>query len=108
AGRINRRRFLQALGAIASTTMSSEMSAALAKNVRRSGLVYSPRYLEHLTGEGHPERPARLRAVMDALRTAGLQEQLVKIEPRPASMDDVVRCHTRDYFRIAKRDIESG
>ena len=33
-----------------------------------------PAYLEHLTGAGHPERPARLRAVVEGAAAAGIAD----------------------------------
>jgi len=32
----------------------------------------SPRFVEHVTGPHHPERPDRIRAVAKAVRDAGL------------------------------------
>src|SRR5213079_2598109 len=42
-------------------------------------------YLEHDTGVGHPERPARLRAVARGIEQAGLADLLVPFSPRPAT-----------------------
>ena len=42
----------------------------------RTGLVTSPIFLRHDTGPGHPERPARLRAVLERLQASGLAGEL--------------------------------
>ena len=39
------------------------------------------RFLDHDTGVGHPERPARLRAVEEGIDAAGLREALVPVAP---------------------------
>ena len=70
-----------------------------------TGVVYSPEYKKHLTGFGHPESPKRVEAVMAALQAAGLENQLLKIEPRPATEDELLACHTREYLQIVKRDV---
>jgi acetoin utilization deacetylase AcuC-like enzyme len=70
-----------------------------------TGVVYSPEYKKHLTGFGHPESPKRVEAVMTALQAAGLENQLLKIEPRPATEDELLACHTREYLQIVKRDV---
>ncbi len=70
-----------------------------------TGVVYSPEYKKHVTGFGHPESPKRVEAVMTALQAAGLENQLLKIEPRPATEDELLACHTREYLQIVKRDM---
>ncbi len=39
-------------------------------------IIYSDKFLEHQTGYGHPERPARLTAIVEALKRVSWQEQL--------------------------------
>jgi hypothetical protein len=41
-----------------------------------TGLIFSDRFLGHDTGLGHPERPARLQAIVAALKQAGVWGQL--------------------------------
>ena len=56
-------------------------------------VVTDERFLDHRPGRGHPERPARLEAVWSGLKSAGLGDALVCREPRPASDEDLMRCH---------------
>ncbi len=65
--------------------------------------------LAHEAPPGHPERPARLTAVMDRLRAEGLLDQMSVCTPRPADDDDLVRVHGRRYVEaIAEAAPESG
>jgi acetoin utilization deacetylase AcuC-like enzyme len=48
-------------------------------------------YLDHLTGPRHQERPARLGAVIDGVREAGLEP--VPVEPRRATITELERVH---------------
>jgi acetoin utilization deacetylase AcuC-like enzyme len=57
------------------------------------GYVYDPIYLEHDV-PGHPESPARLRAIMSHLESSGLLGRLVEIAPRDATVEQLTRVHT--------------
>jgi acetoin utilization deacetylase AcuC-like enzyme len=61
------------------------------------GLVYNPIYLKHDTGQ-HPENGSRLTAIMDCLEESGLRRQLTAIAPRPATVDEIARVHTRFHI----------
>ncbi|MBX3277097.1 MAG: histone deacetylase [Acidobacteria bacterium] len=57
-------------------------------------LVYSDEYLRHETGN-HPERPNRYLAVLGGLmQESGLWESLELLSPRPASDEEILRCHS--------------
>ena len=51
------------------------------------------RCLEHLAGGRHPERPARLTAVVEGIRAAGLGDALVPVTPREATVDELAAVH---------------
>jgi acetoin utilization deacetylase AcuC-like enzyme len=73
-----------------------------------SGLVTGDAYTAHLTGDGHPESPDRVRAIAAALREAGLIDRTVPLAPRPATDAELLRCHTADYLRIVREDVADG
>jgi acetoin utilization deacetylase AcuC-like enzyme len=73
-----------------------------------TGIVWSESYVEHLTGDGHPEQPARVTAIVERLAAEGLLAQARRIEPRPAADEAILRCHTADYLRIAAEDVADG
>ncbi|HJT89221.1 MAG TPA: histone deacetylase [Bryobacteraceae bacterium] len=73
-----------------------------------TALLADPIYREHLAGREHPERPERFDAVMAGLRQAGLLERLGRIECRAATEEELLLCHTREYLRTAKHDVEAG
>jgi acetoin utilization deacetylase AcuC-like enzyme len=75
---------------------------------RRTGLIVSERFVEHLTGPDHPERPDRVTAIRERLEADGLLAKAVIIEPRPATDDDILRCHTAAYLKIVKEDVADG
>lgn len=51
----------------------------------------------HDTGSGHPESPARMRAVLDYLPTREIWSRLTQLEAPLASREQLYRVHARDY-----------
>jgi acetoin utilization deacetylase AcuC-like enzyme len=74
-----------------------------------TALVADSIYRQHLAGRlDHPERPERYDAVASALQKSGLINDLARIPSRAATEDELLLCHTPEYLRTARRDIESG
>jgi len=73
-----------------------------------TGLVVSESYTEHLTGQGHPEQPGRVTAILDRLKADGLFRKAREITPRLATDDEILRCHSPDYLRIVNEDVTEG
>ena len=57
----------------------------------KTSLIYHPDYLKHDTGPGHPERPARLEAILERLQENSFFPHLLLLEPRPAPVEAVAR-----------------
>jgi acetoin utilization deacetylase AcuC-like enzyme len=66
------------------------------------------RYLDHIPGARHPERPARLDAVLDGARRADLADALVATEPRPATRAELELIHPAEYLDAVERFCEAG
>jgi len=66
------------------------------------GFLYDDIFLRHDTGPGHPERPARLTAIVDRLRAADLLARLVPIKAAPAADEWLTTVHAAEYVaRVA-------
>jgi acetoin utilization deacetylase AcuC-like enzyme len=74
----------------------------------RTGLVLSDAYVEHLTGPDHPEQPARVTAIVKRLEADGLLSQAVRIEPRAATDEEILRCHEAEYLALVKEELAEG
>lgn len=61
-------------------------------------LATHPGYELHDTGAGHPERPARLRAVEAGVVVSELGSELVVFEPEPAARHVIERVHPGGYL----------
>ncbi len=73
-----------------------------------TGLVTGSIYKDHITGHAHPERPARIEAVLNELQSQGLRDRLQEITPNPVDEESLLRVHSADYLKTAQSDIESG
>ena len=73
-----------------------------------TAILADPVYKEHQTGRSHPERPARMDAVVSALERDGAIKDALRIPVRSATEDELALCHTRSYIEIARRDVASG
>jgi acetoin utilization deacetylase AcuC-like enzyme len=59
-------------------------------------------FMRHDTGEWHPERPERVKAIEQALSTARFQN-LITVEAPLATLDQVARAHPRAYLDLLER-----
>ena len=78
--------------------------------MRKTAVMYTPKYLDHKTGLGHPESPARLRVIMRELERSGLFEtgKCSLVQPEPASLEDVELIHEFEYVQLVQRICASG
>ena len=107
--------FCQAIGYSMASPGSSSESERERKGPKGPGkrpdttaLLADPIYKQHLTGARHPEQPGRYDAVVQALEKAGLLQNLLKIDRRTASEEEILLCHAPDYLETVKRDVADG
>lgn len=74
----------------------------------RTALLYHPAFLDHDSGPGHPERPERLVAIMEELEKKGLLQRCVHLTPVEASVEEIVRVHTREHVEHIAQLSELG
>jgi acetoin utilization deacetylase AcuC-like enzyme len=60
-------------------------------------LITHPDCLEHLTPQGHPERPDRLRAIERAFEAETFQT-LARVAAPAAELETIALCHPMDYI----------
>jgi acetoin utilization deacetylase AcuC-like enzyme len=73
-----------------------------------TALIADPIFRDHLAGRQHPERPERFDAVLHGLNRAGLLNRMLLLEAREATADELLLCHTAEYLKTVRRDVESG
>src|SRR3989304_3361934 len=65
----------------------------------KTGLVYHPDFLKHITGKEHPENPQRLKAIVSSLEKSGLWSKLQKIEARHSTLEWIEKVHSKNYVQ---------
>ena len=96
-------------GALGATLARRGSSAAAVASAAVAILLAShPACLEHDAGRGHPERPARLQAVLDGARDVWIDDELVAFEPREATRAELERVHPGGFLDALERLCEAG
>jgi acetoin utilization deacetylase AcuC-like enzyme len=67
-----------------------------------------PSFAAHDTGAGHPERAARLGAVARGVASAGVDDALVRFEPRLATREEVLGAHDERTVDVVERFCRAG
>jgi len=73
----------------------------------KTHFVTDSRYLLHDTGFGHPENPKRYIVIVEALKNLqllGFENRPIK--PRQAKDDEILLCHTSDYYKLVQNEVE--
>lgn len=76
-------------------------------------IIYSEKFLQHRTGRLHPERPERLNAIVEALKTSFTDNQLSWQEPTPYQERNIIswvkKIHDPNYVeKVAQIAKEGG
>ncbi|HET9730367.1 MAG TPA: histone deacetylase [Acidimicrobiia bacterium] len=67
-----------------------------------------PRFEDHVASRSHPERPARLGAVLDGLRAGELRDAWTALSPRDATREELERVHAPEYLDRLERFCAQG
>lgn len=78
------------------------------RTANRTGLVYREAFLRHQIRPGHPESPARLTKIREALAAAGLLPELVPVENWPDPLGAILGHHTREHVDRIRRIPTTG
>jgi acetoin utilization protein AcuC len=65
----------------------------------RSAFIYSPEYLAYKLSDSHPLNPIRLALTESLIESSGLlaSPDVFRAEPRPATDDEIMLAHDREY-----------
>ena len=73
-----------------------------------TGIVTHAACLEHFAGPGHPERPERLAAILDALRASQELHDTAWIDAPRAAVEAIAAVHDRGLFDSVRTACEHG
>jgi acetoin utilization deacetylase AcuC-like enzyme len=74
-------------------------------------VIYTDEFLDHKTGSYHPEKPERLTAIVEALKTAEFAEKITWLTPTPVTaelMSCIETAHTTTYIKKLKDIATAG
>ena len=67
----------------------------------KTGFVYDDRYLKHKLGllreQPHPESPERLRKIIEAMRAAGLDQEVTRLSVAADPLPSIKAHHTEEH-----------
>jgi len=67
-----------------------------------TGVVWDPVYLEHVTDEGHPDHPRRLKPLYRLLQDPSVNCRFTTIAPRAATDEEILLVHSPSYLNQVK------
>jgi acetoin utilization deacetylase AcuC-like enzyme len=62
------------------------------------GIVLDKLYVDHDNGPGHPETFERVLAIVDMLNFTKMMDEVVRIEPRDATREEITLVHTPEHY----------
>jgi acetoin utilization deacetylase AcuC-like enzyme len=77
-------------------------------SLKTVSFIGHPDYQAHNTGEGHPERADRVRAIHARLKDSGLESDLLLTDPFHADEDWITRGHAEAHIKNVKARCEHG
>jgi acetoin utilization deacetylase AcuC-like enzyme len=69
--------------------------------------IYDDVYMQHETGD-HPENKFRLNAINDAIDRVGIEQEMIKVAPREAAREDLLRVHGEAHIEKVLNAFEKG
>lgn len=71
---------------------------------KTTGLVIDDRYLRHTLGNGHPESPERLKAILQRIKSSGLDKATISITPSVDPISYIRIVHPESHIkRVAEQ-----
>jgi acetoin utilization deacetylase AcuC-like enzyme len=74
----------------------------------KTGYLFDNIFLQHQTGDDHPESPQRLQAIDQAVRAMPFFPELILLPARQASPEEICLVHGREYVDLARDECASG
>lgn len=104
---LTRRNFLNGVVG-AATFMFAPNIIKCGKPIMNTCYLYDDIFLNHFTGEGHPENPERLTAINEKIKSAGWYNNLSLLQAKEADLDLIALVHPEDYINKVEQECEIG
>jgi len=70
--------------------------------MKKVGVLLDKLYFDHDNGMGHPESQHRLLAILDMLKETKLFDEVYRLQPRDATMEEICLVHDPNYYDVIK------
>lgn len=105
---ITRRKFLVATLGATVLFVTPEILFGRKEEKKKGCFLYDDIYLRHDTGEFHPEAPARLIAINNAVEKADWYKDTLLIKAKASNFEVLSLVHDKNYIETVKKDCEFG
>ena len=68
-----------------------------------TAFFFHDEFLQHDTGQFHPENPKRLTSIVSGLRQSGLLNELIQISPSSVTDEQILLCHTQEHYDTMRK-----
>ncbi len=68
----------------------------------RTGIVRDERYIDHKTGDFHPESHKRLEIIYEMLNDPDMIDRYVDVAVREATEEELLYIHSKDYISMVE------
>lgn len=68
--------------------------------MKKVGIILDKLYFDHDNGMGHPESQDRLVAILDMLNQTGLRDEVINLNPRDATKEEICLVHEERYYDL--------
>lgn len=86
----------------------TDTSAGKGGGGETTAFMYSPIFLDHDTGRGHPECSERLLSILQWIEREHLWAKLLRVDPEPASLESIQLNHGRPYLDLVREECAEG
>jgi len=77
----------------------ADVTSTSSARERRTGILKDDKYLDHCTGDDHPECPERLQALYTMLEDPDMAGRFQDVPARPASKEELRQVHSTQYIK---------
>ena len=99
---MKRREFILGTSGLAVSFYTQPLLAEDNKNRIGTVLIYHPDFQKHELGQGHPESPERLKAILNQLKVSGLDKKLSHVKPAGDAEVYIKQVHNDEHMKALK------
>ena len=72
------------------------------KSSYKTAFIFDDEYIRHSLGDGHPESPLRLKAILKQMEDVGLDKEVMQSKPDADPLPFIKRVHSEQHIQIVE------